>query len=56
MKMIAGTYLYARVLIVEILLKAKKLAEQGGAAQGSINQTVEENFMVVASVLYFLFM
>jgi len=27
MKMIAGTYLYARIMIVDILLKAKKLAE-----------------------------
>ena len=52
--MLAGIYLFARVLIVNILMKSKKTA--GNQETAVINEIVTDNFMYISSVLYFIFM
>jgi hypothetical protein len=51
-KMITGTYLFARILIYNILMKAG--SNQGGGPQ--VNDVVEDNFKIVSSVIYYIFM
>lgn len=48
----AGTYLFARILVMAILLKATDNAGQAGG----INDVVVENFKVVSTIIYYIFM
>lgn len=43
-------------MIIDILLQSKKLAEKAGQPSDSVNAVVVENFKIVATVLYYLFM
>ena len=51
-KLIAGTYLFARILVMGILFKATDNAGQAG----NINDVVVENFKVVSTIVYYIFM
>jgi hypothetical protein len=51
-KMVAGVYLFARILIFNILLKATDNAGNNGG----INDVVESNFKLVSTIIYYIFM
>ena len=51
-KLVAGTYLFARILVMAILLKATDNAGQAGG----INDVVVDNFKVVSTIIYYIFM
>ena len=52
--MIAGTYIFVRVMIFNVLLKAQE--QVGGSVDGQkMNKTVQNNFMYISSILYHVF-
>lgn len=52
LKMIAGTYIFAKVLVMNIFMSVKNNREAG---EGRINSYIEDNFQLVGSILYYLF-
>lgn len=51
--MLIGIYVFARIMIKNTFLNVKKNRDGGGEHN---NEIVEENFKLVASVLYYIFM
>lgn len=54
--MIASIYIFARVLLSNIFLQVKNNKDAGQGNEQRVNDVVEENFKVLASILYYLFM
>ena len=53
LKMISSIYIFAKVLLTNILLQVK---HKDKSSEQRINEVVEENFKVIASILYYIFM
>jgi len=53
-KMMAGTYIFCRIMIVDILLNFNKQTDMGGSVTNK--ETVTNNFKVIATILYYIFM
>jgi len=51
--MVSGVYIFAKVMVMNIFMSVKQNREAG---EGRINETVEENFKMIGSILYYLFM
>ena len=49
-KMIVGIFIFARIMILKVLTAKKVDAEKG------INEVVEDNFLTISSICYWLFM
>lgn len=56
LKMISSIYIFGRIMLTNIFLQVKNNKDSGQTNEQRINDVVEENFKVIASILYYLFM
>ena len=55
LKMVSSIYIFAKVLLTNILLKVENNEQQSNVEQ-RVNDVIASNFKVIASILYYLFM
>lgn len=53
--MVMGAFIYIRVLILNILMKAKD-TDEAKDEDGEVSELLKDNFIYVSSILYHLFM
>ena len=53
--MVSSIYIFAKVLLTNILLKVENNEQQSNVEQ-RVNDVIASNFKVIASILYYLFM